>query len=334
MRRRSRALGVLVLGLAGHVEAAEPKPGDAPPPEYYVEPTAPPDASQVAPGSAAPAAPPPAAPAPTSADAPGAPPRSAAPVSGPPGPPPPPPGNAEAGPIYDPPPPGFYPPGGEVYEPQPPPEPHHIAPRTALWLGARVGLFIPFGSAWARGTEDAAGNLNLQSVPWRDYVGSGPMFELDAGARLSRNYNVFALWERSQLGSGKGDPAAGVGKSSSGDSDFWGVGIRATSDPDHVGLVTELALGYRRARAKYGDSEIQFTDAPFEARLGIGAEARVNRFFSLSPMFTVGVGSFGKVQRSGGGAVQDQMGAFDQDDGHAWASFTLGGSFDLFGSKR
>ena len=322
---------MLVLGLAGHAKAAETKPGDAPPPEYYVEPSTPADASAVPATSAEPA---PVASAPAMADAPGAPPRRAAPPAGPPGPPPPPPSNAEPGPIYDPPPPGFYPPGGGVFEPPPPPEPHHIAPRTALWLGARFGWFVPFGNAWSRGVEDAAGNVNMQSVPWRDYVGSGPMFELDAGARVSRSYNVFALWERSQLGSGNGDPLGGVGKSSSGDSDFWGVGIRASSDPDHVGLVTELALGYRRARAKYGDSEIQFTDAPFEGRLGIGAEARINRFFSLSPMFTLGVGSFGKVERVGGGSTQSQFSAFDQSDGHAWATFTLGANFDLLGSKR
>ncbi len=198
-----------------------------------------------------------------------------------------------------------------------------------------MGYFIPFGNAWARGTQDGAGNLNLRGVPWRDYVGSGPVFELDAGVRLARNYNVFALWERAQLGSGNGDSDASIGKSSRGDSDFWGLGIRASSDPDRIGLVTELAVGYRRARAKFDDgSEVQFTDAPFEARLGLGAEVRLNRFVSLSPLFTLGVGSFGKVERTSAGTVSDQIQRFDQEDGHAWATLTLGGNFDLLGSNR
>ena len=222
-----------------------------------------------------------------------------------------------------------------MFEPPAPPEPRHIAPRTALWLGARVGFFVPFGSAFARGTPDSAGNINLKGVPWTNYVGTGPMFELDAGARLSRNYNVFALWERAQLSSGNGDPDdASLGKSIHGDTDFWGVGVRATSNPDSVGFITELAVGYRRARAKYDGSEIQFTDAPFEARLGLGAEFRVNRFFALTPMFTLGVGSFGKIERASRNGVADQMQQFDQADGHAWATFTLGGNFDVFGSKR
>lgn len=234
--------------------------------------------------------------------------------------------------VYEPPPPGFYP-GEPVFEPPPPPEPHHIAPRTSLWLGARVGWFIPFGSAWARGTP-LGQNLNLKGVPWRDYVSAGPMFEVDVGARLSRNYNLFALWERAQLGAGRGDPDVGIGKSNSGDSDFWGVGLRATSDPDHTGFVTELAIGYRRARAKYDGAEIQFTDAPFEARLGIGADFRLNRVVTLSPLVTLGVGSFGKVERVSDGSIVRHTGPDDQSDGHAWATFTLGGSFDVVSSRR
>jgi hypothetical protein len=162
------------------------------------------------------------------------------------------------------------------------------------------------------------------------------MFELDAGARLSRNYTVFALWERAELGAGKGDPdSALAGKASHGDTDFWGVGIRATSDPDHVGFVTELAIGYRRARSKWDDgTELQLTDAPFEARLGLGADIRLNPYVTLSPMFTLGVGSFGKVESVSNQTVTDQTGSLDQADGHAWATLNFGGYFDLLGSRH
>ena len=232
--------------------------------------------------------------------------------------------------IYDPAPPGFFP-GELVGEPPPPPEPRHIAPRTALWVGARVGWFIPFGDVWARTSR-----THVTGVPWSDYASSGPMFELNAGVRLSRNYNVFALWERARLGSGNGDPQSTLdGKAAHGETDFWGVGVRATSDPDNIGFVTELAIGYRRARSMFDNGdEIQFTDAPFETRLGLGAELRLNSAFTLSPMATIGLGSFGTIETVSNGQIRPATRSYDQSDAHAWATFTLGGHFDLFGSQR
>jgi hypothetical protein len=161
------------------------------------------------------------------------------------------------------------------------------------------------------------------------------MLEFDAGARLSRNYTVFALWERAQLGDGNGDsdPNA-VPRTTGGDTDFWGVAVRATSDPDQVGFVTELAIGYRRARARFNGGELQFTNAPFEARLGIGADVRLNRVVTMSPMFTLGVGSFGDIDRVSGGTVATYTRPDDAADGHAWCTLSLGGSFDLLGSRK
>jgi hypothetical protein len=193
---------------------------------------------------------------------------------------------------------------------------------------------------WARCTNCSATNndqfATVQGVPWRDYASTGPMFELDAGARLSRNYSVFALWERAQLGGGKGDPDSTLaGKPSHGDTDFWGVGIRATSDPDRVGFVTELAVGYRRARSTWDDgTQLQLTDAPFEARLGVGADIRLNRYVTVSPMLNLGVGSFGKVESVSNHTVTDQTSSLDEADGHAWATLNLGGFFDLLGSQH
>lgn len=275
--------------------AATPAPGDAPP-GYYVEPPSPPNAVQ----------------------------------------------NQEPPPergvtVYEPPPPGFYPPGAMVYEPPPPPEPHHIAPRTSLWLGLRAGWFIPFGNVWAHDSgPDQYGDAILQGVPWSRYASSGPMFELDVGMRVARSYNVFALWERASLGAGssKTEPDGSVSNPSGGDSDFFGLGVRANTDPDRVGFVTELAIGYRRARSKWDDgAQLQLTDAPFEARIGLGAEIRLNKLFALSPMLTVGVGSFETLRFVKNNTTSGVLGVNDTSDGHAWATLTLGGHFDLVGTN-
>jgi len=220
-----------------------------------------------------------------------------------------------------------------VYEPPPPPAPRHLAPKYALWVGAKLGWFFPFGSLWAN--SEPRGNLYfLNSVPWSDYASSGPMFELDIGARLSRAYSVFVLWERAQLGSGNDESAEGAGDG--GDTDFWAVGFRATSDPNSVGLLTEVAIGYRRARSTFENGvEYQFTEAPLEARIGLGAEIRLNRMITLSPLATIGVGSFGDLQRvDAGGNVTRLTDVDDESDGHAWATLTLGGHFDLLPSSR
>jgi hypothetical protein len=208
----------------------------------------------------------------------------------------------------------------------------------SLWLGARVGWFIPFGNLWARANPVTTGSATgyvLQGVPWHDYASSGPMFELDAGVRVSRAYTAFALWERAQLGSGSYD-AGRDGAQAHAESDFWAIGLRASSNPDKLGFLTEVAVGYRRARTLFkNDVEYQFTDAPFEARLGLGAELRLNRLTSLSSLLTVGVGGFGSIERvAPNGNSSSLTSTLDQGDGHAWATLTIGGHFDLISSAK
>jgi hypothetical protein len=284
--------------------------------------------------------------APTQAAAPGTPAPAAAPAGSPPGdqyfvepapppsaePPPPTPVPTEP-PPFEPPPPGL-----EVVEPPPPLPIHHLTPQNSLWLGARLGWFFPFGNLYAKAqpvSDQTGSGYVLEGVPWRDYASSGPMFELDAGVRLSRSYTVFALWERAQLGTGSYvDPTDG--EQDYADTDFWAVGLRASSNPDHLGFITEVAVGYRRARTVFkNDVEYQFTDAPFEARLGLGAEMRLSRLTSLSALATVGVGGFGDLER-----VQPNHSAtsvsksYDQADGHAWATLNVGAHFDLVPSRN
>jgi hypothetical protein len=207
-----------------------------------------------------------------------------------------------------------------------------VAPNTSLWLGARIGWFVPFGNIYTR-TLRSGTLLEQRGVAWRDYATSGPMFELDLGARLSRSYNVFALWERAELGAGQGDGGL-LGNASSttgGDSDFWAVGVRASSDADRVGFLSEIALGYRRARSEWDDgSTLELTQGLFEARPGFGADIRISPKFALSPMLTFGVGLFGKVALvDQAGVAQNVLQGDNDQDGHAWLSLQIGGHFDL-----
>jgi hypothetical protein len=223
-----------------------------------------------------------------------------------------------------------------IFEPPPPPAPRHVAPETSFWLGARLGWFLPFGNVYTR-TQQKGTLVEQTGVPWRNYATSGPMFELDLGARLSRSYNLFALWERAELGAGRGDDGL-LGKQSSttgGDSDFWAVGVRASSDADRVGFLSEIALGYRRARSEWDDgTTLELTQGLFEARLGFGADIRVSPKFALSPMLTFGVGLFGKAQLvDPNGNAQNVLEANNDRDGHAWLSLQMGGHFDLRGGR-
>ena len=226
--------------------------------------------------------------------------------------------------IAEPPPPPL------VWEPPPPPTPRHIAPKTSLWAGARLGWFVPFGAVYAQGRPVGA-YVERTSVPWSDFVGSGPLLELHVGARVARGYNVFLLWERAEPGQGAGSP---LGEADDSSTDFWAIGLRASSDANRFGFLTELALGYRRARTEFGDgSALELTDGVLEARIGLGADIRLSPTLTISPMATLGVGSFGEVEWvSTDGVATDLVGPTDDHDAHGWFTVGFGAHVDLFGA--
>lgn len=208
----------------------------------------------------------------------------------------------------------------------------HIAPNTALWVGLRIGWFVPFGYVYAENGANPYGPFHR--VPWNDYAGHGIMFEGDLGARLGRNYTVFALWERAQLASGDALEDR-YGGQTGGDSDFWGIGLQATSDADRLGFLTEIALGYRQFRATWEDgTERQFTDGWLEGRIGFGADIRLSPMFSVSPLLTLGVGAFGDVEHVfPDGSSANLLRPGDTSDSHGWFTLGVGGHADLFGAK-
>lgn len=246
--------------------------------------------------------------------------------AGPPGQGAPPPG------AYEPPPPGGYYYGpAPVWEPPPPPKPRHRAPKTAFWLGGRVGYFVPFLNLLARRVSAQS----YDEVKWSEYASSGPLFELDIGARFSRHYNVFFTWEHASLGTGDADAASNAwaisSEQTSASTDYYAIGLRFSSNADKVGFLTEINLGWRRFNAEWDDgTQLRMYEAPLEFRIGLGADIRVTTFFSLSPMVTLGAGAFGggELERQNG-QKSDPFLPGDEAAGHGWATFHLGGHFDI-----
>jgi len=223
-----------------------------------------------------------------------------------------------------------------VEEPPVPAPPRHVAPRTALWIGMRVGYFVPFGDLWGRCVEGQTTCDHVDGTSFGSVASTGPLLEFDVGARLGRNYIVYLGWERAQLGGASGpspDESIGYNQRRS-ESDFLAVGFRLAADPDDLGLVLDLAVGARRFRAYYEDNvELQLTEAPLESRLGIGLDIRTSRVFSLSPMLTLGIGSFGKADWVNRDYVQSAIPSTSDRLTHGWVSLQLGGHFDLFGKQ-
>jgi hypothetical protein len=206
--------------------------------------------------------------------------------------------------------------------------PRLLAPKTAFWTGARLSWFVPFGSVWNDGFFDGTG-LYYRKRAFADYASTGPALEIDVGARLSRHYNVFAIWEHAFLGPGNLDDKS-FGGQNWGNSNFYGVGARFSTQPSKVGFLLEIDLGYRDFHAHWADgTELALTDS-LDARVGFGADIRVNRWLSLSPMLVLGGGTFNTAKWSGPGETGD---AFTINDGNAeygTLALQIGGHVDIY----
>ncbi len=206
----------------------------------------------------------------------------------------------------------------------------------SLWLGAGAGWTLPFGNLW--GTCSAFDSLgrcaSVTGVPTHNYVAQGPALELDIGARLARNYNLYGLWEHSWLGAGSATSAE-RGQPQHGDTDFFALGLRVSTDPEQLGFILDIAVGSRRMRAHWADgTELQMTEAPLETRIGIGADVRLSDSWSLSPMLALGLGSFGKVQWVyPDGTVQSATQPGDIALTHGWVGLQMAAHADIFGTK-
>lgn len=191
--------------------------------------------------------------------------------------------------------------------------------------------------------------IETSMVPLRDFVGSGIALENDVGARIGRNYNAYLAWEHAELSSGDlafnlTNASGGVTRmptSRGGSTDLLGVGIRFSSNPDRIGLLVDILVGYRTLTAKWNRSELEgdaperlvMKESPFEFRFGAGADIRVHRLLSLSPLLTVGSGVFKSVEwESSNGNREDALAASDDYAPHGWFTLGLGAHMDVGGS--
>jgi hypothetical protein len=233
-----------------------------------------------------------------------------------------------AEPIVEPPLPAQYTPGAA-----PPVEPPHVAPRLALVLGARAGWLFPQGSMWQDGS--AVGNecCNYQVRSFGEFAKSGPLGELDVGARIARHYMILAAWEFASLEPGA--LADEFGGQKRGSSHYVGLALRYTTNPDALGFVVELAVGWRRFAAQWKNgTELVGTDSFLNARIGAGADYRLSPNVTVSGLVTLGGGVFSDLKwRYADGSSSSALGGLDQYAQHVPITVQVGMHFDAIRSE-
>jgi hypothetical protein len=84
-----------------------------------------------------------------------------------------------------------------------------------------------------------------------------------------------------------------------------------------------VVLGYRDFHAHWANgTELHLTDGWLDGRLGLGADIRLARWLSLSPMATIGGGSFGTVEWKGDVPQSDM--ALDDPGQHTFFGLHVG----------
>ncbi len=187
--------------------------------------------------------------------------------------------------------PGTPPQQGQFFESEPPPPtPSDGVRTTALWVGARAALFVPFGNVWYDGFPGAYGTA-YRGRSFANFAAPGPALELDAGIRLARQYNVFALWEHASLGTGDLQSGNFAGGQNRGSTNLFALGVRYSTDPTSVGLLVEFDIGYREFTTSWADdTRLSLSRGWPDARFGIGTDIRLSQTFSVSPMIVLGGG--------------------------------------------
>jgi len=209
-------------------------------------------------------------------------------------------------PGYYPQPPGLYPPpdpysqapipaAPPAVQYAPPPVPVH-APRYSLYAGASL-RYIGFGGYFYEnefGQAETTGN----------FVQNGPAIELNVGARLGKRYIPYLLWEHGFMKQGH----RFEGTDASASSDLLGIGFRyIAGDVDRAAFLSELSIGIRTITVKNGGETYKMSTWEL-FRLGLGAEIRLSKLFTISPMGHI---SSGVMNDSDGNITFSQQGSQD-----------------------
>jgi len=220
-----------------------------------------------------------------------------------------------------------------VYEPPPPAPPMNRAPWMALHLGVRAGALFPFGQAFATYQY----GYYEYGESWSGLATGGPSVEADVGARLGRHFIVFGFIEHAWMGKGSdaswrypNPPYVPFGEQQSASTDFTGLGFRYSSNPNRVGILFDVGLGYRWFRERWETGAKMYLHGFGEFRLGAGADIRISRLLSITPLFSVSSGVFSNRQWTVPGQGTSEISG-SMSGGHGTLNFTVGGNFDLFG---
>jgi hypothetical protein len=226
-------------------------------------------------------------------------------------------------------------PGAYVYEPPPPAPPMHRAPWSSLFLGVRVGALFPFGNAYATDSD----YYYEYGEEWDGLATGGPLVEADVGARFARSFILYAFWERAWMGKGSDPswrtpaPGSNFGEQTSATTDYPGLGFRWSSRPSTVGVLIDVGLGYRWFRERWASGAKMDLSGFGEFRIGLGADVRLSRLMSLTPLLTLTSGSFGDRQVTiPGEGRRDIQGSFSGS--HGTLTLSIGGNFDFLGAEN
>lgn len=216
--------------------------------------------------------------------------------------------------------------------PLPPPPPKHVAPRSSLWVGARPGLFVPLGAMWLDG-EPIGDVCCAETVrPFSEFAGTGPSLGFDLGVRFARHYQAFAFWEHGWLSSGTLEDA--FGGQSGATTSMFGGGFRFSTHPDAIGMVVEIAVGYRTFEAewKHG-TRLTASDDLFSTRIGFGVEWRINRLTSLELLLMAGGGAFTDVEwKFADGTTRNALTGYDRYGQYIPFGIQLASHWDVISS--
>jgi hypothetical protein len=209
----------------------------------------------------------------------------------------------------------------------------HHAPWASLWLGARVGALFPFGNAYATGSD----GYYEYGEKWDGLATGGALVEGDVGVRFARSFILYGFWEHAWMGKGSDpawrmpDPGSNFGDQNSATTDYTGLGFRWSSRPSSVGVLVDVGLGYRWFRERWSSGAKMDLQGFGEFRLGLGADVRVTRLFSLTPLLTISSGSFSDRTVTIPGEGRHDI-AHTYSGSHGTLTLSVGGNFDLWGS--